>query len=498
MMEFELHFAHPHAVVAIDAKGSHTYEALETASNRIVAYLLENKLHGHIALLCEPGFDFMAGLFGIWKAGSVAIPLAIEHPPAQWAYYISDSQSLAVIVSERHKSLLESLQLGFQSISFAECESHPSHQPTKKLNKNSPALILYTSGTTSKPKGVILSHKNILANVAAMQEAWQWKAADKILNVLPLHHTHGLLNVVLTAAYSGACIEFLEKFDAEKVFRCFENKEISLFMAVPTVYFGLIDYWEKQDTESQKRLSLACQNLRLMVSGSAALPPAIMEKWERISGHRLLERYGMTEIGMALSNPLHGERRPGFVGLPMPGVQLRLMDENGLLEAENRAGEIQIKADQVFEGYWQRDEATQESFTADGWFKTGDVAEKVEGYYRILGRSSVDIIKTGGYKVSALEIEAVLLKVPEIKECAVLAMDDAKWGEVIVAVLVASDALDLTVLKQHVHQELPHYKWPRKWFLAKSLARNTMGKLDKKQIKNTLLEGEFIALNFKA
>ena len=202
----------------------------------------------------------------------------------------------------------------------------------------------------------------------------------------------------------------LPKFDAKVVWKRFIACHITLFMAVPTIYAQLISAWEGAPQEMQQAMSQACRKIRLMVSGSAALPVGIFEKWRTIGGHTLLERYGMTEIGMALSNPLHGEHRPGTVGMPLPGVNVVLVDESGHeIRQENVAGEIHIDGPNVFLEYWQKREATRAAFTSGGWFRTGDIAVIENGYFRILGRNSVDIIKSGGYKVSALEIEEVLI-----------------------------------------------------------------------------------------
>ena len=208
-------------------------------------------------------------------------------------------------------------------------------------------------------------------------------------------------------------------------------------MAVPTIYYKLIAHWENLNDEEKQQISNQLKKFRLMVSGSAALPVSVMEKWKTISDHWLLERYGMTEIGMAISNPYQGLRKPGHIGFPLPGVQVRLCDEQDNVVNANEPGEIQVKGDNVFSEYWNRKEATDKAFTPDGWFRTGDVAEVTDGYYKILGRNSVDIIKSGGYKISALEIEEVLRTHPQIKDCGVIGIANEEWGEVVAAVLVS-------------------------------------------------------------
>jgi malonyl-CoA/methylmalonyl-CoA synthetase len=221
-----------------------------------------------------------------------------------------------------------------------------------------------------------------------------------------------------------------------------------------------------------------------MVSGSAALPVSVMEKWEKLSGHRLLERYGMTELGMAISNPYHGERRAGYIGKPLMGVTVRLVDEENKEVETGQAGEIQVKGANVFKEYWQKEKATIDTFTADGWFKTGDVAVVEDEYYRILGRSSIDIIKSGGYKISALEIEEVLRTYPNVKDCSVVGLENEEWGELVSAALIVEDKnLNTSELNEWIRQKMPAYKVPRKYILVEDFPRNAMGKVVKNELK---------------
>ena len=238
---------------------------------------------------------------------------------------------------------------------------------------------------------------------------------DHILNILPLHHVHGIINVMSCALYSGATCSFLPRFEATQVWSEFASGRINVFMAVPTIYYKLIRCWEDSDRSEQQLYSDACKKFRLMVSGSAALPVSVLEKWKKITGQILLERYGMTEIGMGLSNPYNGERRPGHVGMPLPGVDIRLRTEDNKQVKSGSPGEIQVKGPSLFKEYWEKPKATRETFTQDGWFRTGDIALVNDGYYKILGRDSIDIIKSGGYKISALEIEEVLRQHPFCK-----------------------------------------------------------------------------------
>jgi malonyl-CoA/methylmalonyl-CoA synthetase len=349
-------------------------------------------------------------------------------------------------------------------------------------------MILYTSGTTGSPKGVVTTHQNIEAQITSLTSSWGWSQDDHILNILPLHHVHGIVNVLCCALYSGACCEFLSRFEPDKVFEVFCRQEVNLFMAVPTIYYKLIARWNELPVDQQQRISTVLKGFRLMVSGSAALPISVLDAWKQISGHVLLERYGMTEVGMAISNPYRGERKPGFIGQPLPGVRVRLADEDNRPVSEGQAGEIQIKGPNVFIEYWGKPEATRESFTPEGWFKTGDIAIYEEGCYRILGRNSVDIIKSGGYKISALEIEEVLRTHPQIKDCAVVGVPDDEWGELVAASLILKDRkeIDTVELSGWLKEQLPSYKIPRKYIFQDDLPRNVMGKVSKNDLKKLM------------
>jgi malonyl-CoA/methylmalonyl-CoA synthetase len=330
---------------------------------------------------------------------------------------------------------------------------------------------------------VVTTHVNLESQVACLIRAWGWVPDDRILLVLPLHHVHGIVNVLACALWAGATCEMLPAFDAEAVWDRLASGYVTLFMAVPTIYRKLIAAWDGAPPERQRALSQGSARLRLMVSGSAALPVQTLERWRGITGHTLLERYGMTEIGMALSNPLEGERRPGSVGIPLPGVGVRLVDERGKEVPPGTPGEIEVRGGNVFLEYWGRPEATREAFR-DGWFRTGDLAVLENGAYRILGRSSVDIIKTGGYKVSALEIEEVLRSHPDILECAVVGVADAEWGERVAAAveLRAGGSLELEGLKSWSRERLAPYKIPRRLRVVSALPRNAMGKVTKPEV----------------
>lgn len=467
------------------------YADLHDLSCRAAGLLLDGKAdlrEARVAFLIESGIDYVAFQWGIWRAGGVAVPLCVKHPLPELEYAIEDCGASILAASPNLMDTLAPIArgkgLGLLDTNLLGAAGLPENLPT--INPGRRAMILYTSGTTGKPKGVVTTHANIGAQISSLVEAWEWTENDRILHFLPLHHIHGIINILSCCLWSGARCEFLPRFEPAIAWEQIAKGKLTLFMAVPTIYARMIRYWEEQPREEQKRLSTACATLRLFVSGSAALPVPVLNRWREISGHVLLERYGMTEIGMALSNPLHGERKPGGVGFPLPGVQVRLVGARGKpIEAKAVAGEIEVAGPSVFAEYWNRPDETARSFNGE-WFRTGDVAMRENTGYRILGRSSVDIIKTGGYKVSALEIEQILLEHNQILEVAVVGIDDPEWGERVCAAVVpkSESALPgLAELRDWCRERLAPYKIPSRLLPVDSLPRNAMGKVVKPTVK---------------
>ena len=479
---------HGERTAIVDSQGSFTYNELLEASWRVSTALLagRNDLQGErVAFLVSPGLPWVAVQWGIWRAGGVAVPLPLNSAPPEQQYFIDDTKSSMLVFDAQAASQLSPIAdaLGIRALS---CEQLLAHPPTEirdvapDITSDRRAMILYTSGTTSQPKGVVTSHGNIAAQIRSLVEAWEWSSNDHILLCLPLHHVHGIINVVSCALWSGATCEMLPRFDANAVWDCIASGRLTLFMAVPTVYVKLIAAWDAASLERRAQLSQACARLRLMVSGSAALPVSTLQHWKEISGHTLLERYGMTEIGMALSNPLRGERVPGSVGTPLPGVEVQLVGENCTPVPPGTPGEIEVRGPSVFAEYWGKPEATRAAFR-DGWFRTGDTAVVENGVYRILGRTSIDIVKTGGHKVSALEIEEALRQHTAVAECAVVGVADAEWGERVAAAVVLNDgdALDLPSLRIWAKERLAAHKVPSRLIVLDALPRNAMGKVMK-------------------
>jgi len=421
----------------------------------------------------------------------VAVPLALSHPPAEHAHVLDDAGVRHAVSDAENAGRLAPLasERGIRLLPAGEDAPARQSAPRRAgppLSPGGGALILYTSGTTGKPKGALHTHGSLAAQVASLSEAWEWSADDALPNVLPLHHTHGLVNVALSALASGARVEMLPAFDAEPCWRRLEEGDLTLFMAVPTVYAKLAASWEASDAAARARRSAACRRLRLMVSGSAALPVSHFARWEEVSGHRLLERYGMTEIGMALGNPLRGERVPGTVGFPLPGVGVKLVDESGAECPDGVPGELRVSGPTLFREYHGRSGETAAAF-AEGSFRTGDVATREAGRYRILGRASTDILKSGGYKLSALEIEEALRLHPRVRDVAVVGLPDEEWGERVAAAVVPEGAPPtLEELRAFCRDRLAPYKLPTRLLCVAELPRNAMGKVTKGAVKALL------------
>lgn len=521
---FDRAAAHGGRIALVDGHGQFTYRQLLERSAAVAGVLVDRcralrrdasspaTTPSRIAYLVRPGFEHVAVQWGIWGAGAIGVPLSSAQAPAEWAHAIADSEPNLVVVDAEHAAPMRAAiggerpgvattdelanlpgdglapagKWGREWYSAPDNYSRPHFGGRRARGRvdGADALILYTSGTTGKPKGVVLTHANLEAQVQCLVAAWDWRPEDRILHVLPLNHVHGIVNILTCALWAGATCEMLPTFDADATWDAIASGRLTLFMAVPTIYAKLVAAWEGATAERRQAMSNGCHAMRLMVSGSAALPVRVLDRWREISGHVLLERYGMTEIGMALSNPLHGERRAGAVGTPLPGVQVQIVDEHGRDVPPGVAGESKSEGRACSARYWRRPDATAAAFR-NGWFRTGDVAVFDNGAYRLLGRQSVDIIKSGGYKISALEIEEVLREHPAIGECAVVGIEDPEWGErVAVAVVPREDApIELEALRDWARPRLARYKLPSRLLVVRDLPRNAMGKASKPAVK---------------
>jgi malonyl-CoA/methylmalonyl-CoA synthetase len=482
------------AIVGDDAALSHA--ELSACAQAFARRLSDGRpsLEGaRVAIWLPPGAAFAVALQAVWHAGGVAVPLALSHPLPEIDYVLQDAAAAMLVVppdkvtewrpvGDRHGTRVEPAgtlaATGDLAIAGADRAGH-GPAPAHGLGD----LILYTSGTTGRAKGVVLPARALAAQVRSLRAAWGWTASDRALLVLPLHHVHGLVNLLCCPLAAGAACEVLPAFDAVRTWLRLSSGEVTVFSAVPTIYHRLLGAWEAASEAERRAWSAGCRSVRLMMSGSAALPVPLFERWRAVTGHTLLERYGMTEIGMALSNPLEGERRPGSVGAPLPGVDVRLVDEGGHAVPAGEPGELEVRGPTLFSEYWRRPDATRDAFR-DGWFRTGDVAVIEAGLFRLLGRKSVDILKTGGFKVSAVEVESALREHPAVADCAVVGCPDEEWGERILAAVELRPAEPSTAeaLALWARGRLAPYKVPRRVLIVPALPRNAMGKVIKRDV----------------
>ena len=491
-MHKPLNITHPGNIALVDGAQTRTYADLDKQIDRFAGGLLAGEAdlqEERIAFLMPASFEYVTTLHGIWRAGGIAVPLNTASALPELEHCLSSTGVRRLVTVSDRLDQIKPLcdELAIDLLEFSQClDDGGSALP--ELTPERRALIVFTSGTTSKPKGVVTTHGTIAAQISTLIDAWEWQSSDVIPLFLPLHHVHGIINVLSCALWSGATVHLMPKLDLQRLCDQVTRGVFTVFMAVPTIYVKLIDYLVDMDAADRSAIASGFADMRLNVSGSAACPVEIFESWQRLTGQVLLERYGMTEIGMALSNPYRGERRAGCVGQPLPGVEVQLFDEQHRAITEPAtAGEIRIKGGNVFLEYWNNPKATASSFH-DGWFCTGDVAVVEDGYYRIMGRSSIDIIKSGGYKLSALEIEGKLLAHPAIAEVAVLGIEDRTWGEAVAAVVVLRLGAELTGedLKAWCEGRLSSYKIPKHLVVMESLPRNAMGKVVKPKLKELL------------
>ncbi|QIW97502.1 hypothetical protein AMS68_003020 [Peltaster fructicola] len=517
------------AVVHSDSQqftyGTLLQDVAATRNNLLQATGKDNITDQRVAFMVENGYSYIVTLLSILAADAIAVPLAPSFPTSELRYIIDHSEALAVLASSKHgnhaKEALKEVQ---QQPVYAELSS-PSGKRNEAVQLSSQArggMMLYTSGTTARPKGVLLPQQTLAAQALSLIEAWKYTSKDHLLHVLPLHHIHGIVNALLTPLMAGSSIEFDYPFSVDRVWKRFaaplsttDQKPITFFTVVPTIWARMLQAYPKltPDVQIAAKRAINRENLRLNISGSAALPKPTRDAWTTLSGGNvLLERFGMTEVGMALSCGLDdADRVDGSVGWPLPSVEARLVDSDTNeiipIEQEERQGEVQLRGPTVFKEYWRNPEATKKEFTEDGWFKTGDIAlrKQVPGSgegksgawatgpaYFIQGRKSADIIKTGGEKVSALEIERELLSLPEVEECAVVGLPSETWGQKVAAVVVLTTAgktagkngkpwgaLDM---RRALKDKLVAYKIPQDLKVVDSIPRNAMGKVNKKQL----------------
>ena len=466
----------PGRVALWDASGAVTFEKLVDLVCGVAVRLRDEGLAAsRIAVLGEANRSYVAALFGVLGVGGVAVPLSPLYPAAELARLLHASGARALLSDVVFSPPLVGVPR-FDLTSPFEKSATRFDAPAQT------AVLLFTSGTTGQPKGAPLGHAKLCNLSRLLARAWALGPDDVLVHALPLHHLHGLGIALLSTLLAGGAVD-LRPFDPAAIWSSFERA--TLFMAVPTMHKRLLDAFDAAAPALKAVWRRHAGRLRLVTSGSAALPVQLGERWRELHGRYPLERFGMTEIGVGMSNPLDAERRPGSCGPPLEGMQVRIVDERGDDVGPDRSGEIWIRGPTVFEGYDAAPEATREAFAGD-WFKTGDVGEWLDGgYVRVLGRASVDILKSGGYKLSALEIEAALRDHPSVGDVAVVGLPDEEWGEIVVAAVLphpARPAADPEELRAWLKRRIAPYKVPRAVRVLDELPRNALGKVNKREL----------------
>lgn len=478
---------------------------IETPEGRIYTYADVENISGRFARLFEqlgvgPGeriaaqvekspeaiFLYLATL----RAGAIYLPLNTAYTTSEVAYFLSDATPRLLVCRPELEAVLKPVtdNAGVAHVLTLDadgCGSLPvcasEFEPTTGCVPRAPedtAAILYTSGTTGKPKGAMLSHRNLGSNAVALHRLWGFREGDVLLHALPVYHTHGLFVATNCVLLNGTTMLFLRKFDADEVIRLLPRATV--MMGVPTFYTRLLAH--------PAFGRAVCGNMRLFISGSAPLREETFGDFEIRTGHRILERYGMTETGMNTSNPLDGERRPGTVGLPLPDVEARVTDDDGTVLPADETGVLEVRGPNVFSGYWRQPEKTKAEFRADGFFITGDIARiDTRGYVHIVGRAK-DLIISGGLNIYPKEVEQHIDSLEGVFESAVIGLDHPDFGEAVAAIVVRAATypdLTSTAIIEHLKGEMAGFKIPKQIFFVDELPRNSMGKVQKNLLRKT-------------
>ncbi len=477
--------------LVVPGGGTISYGELDDLSARI-AGTLNGLMIGkgeRVAVQVDKSPQAVALYLACLRIGAVYLPLNTAYTAQEVAYFLGDAEpSLLVCQPQAEHALLDVIGdngnlhvmtldgQGLGSLTEAVETSEPITAITK-VTAEDLAAILYTSGTTGRSKGAMLSHENLASNALALHEMWGWKESDVLIHALPIFHVHGLFVAIHCALLSGSKMWFMPKFDADQVIELMPHSTV--LMGVPTFYSRLVAH--------PGLTHEASANMRLFVAGSAPLLSETFAAFEDITGHRILERYGMTETGMITSNPLDGDRLPATVGYPLPGVQVRIADEDGAILSAQDIGVLEVIGPNVFSGYWRMPEKTESEFRKDGWFITGDVAQISEdGRVSIVGRAK-DMIISGGYNIYPKEIENVIDELEGVTESAVIGVPHPDFGEAVLAVIVANGEtqIDAATIQADIESDLARFKHPKCVFIVDELPRNTMGKVQKNVLRES-------------
>jgi malonyl-CoA/methylmalonyl-CoA synthetase len=488
-----------------------SYAQLFERARRLSTALAARGVGGgdRVALVVGNRPEFVVLALAILRTGAALLPIHVGYRPREIAHLLADARPRLVIAGEEESERVAAALDELPAASRGAVESMLSLDEIRRLAAGESesseakgadatgddstgavatdaaaddlAILLYTSGTTGRSKGAMLSNGNVRAMIASLHEAWEWRADDALYLALPLFHLHGLVVGLFSALAAGATVHLEERFDAVRAIDALAAGRATLFFGVPTLYRRLVEELGQRDRPAR------FDGVRLFVSGSAPLPPETFAAFRALTGRDVLERYGMSETGMLASNPLHGERRAGTVGRPLPGVELRLTDEHGDLVAPGAEGEVEARGPNVFDGYWGAPEKTAESFRVDArgrrWFRTGDLGriDPEGGYLTLLGRRS-ELILSGGFNVYPRELEEVLLVLPGVREAAVVGEPHPEFGQSPVAFLVVDREIAVRELDEHCRSQLAAFKRPRRFVVVDQLPRNALGKVEKRRL----------------
>lgn len=479
-----------------------TYAELDQLVQQTAGYLRSLGLQpgDRVALQLTKCLEFILLHLATLRLGAISLPLNLAYPPDEIEYFLSDSGTRLFFALESNAARLQPVVSKLPELQEYIFLNPADPDQFNSLISNSPitnyrsltaqgeasqdtAVIIYTSGTTGRPKGAEITHGNLISNLQSLHEAWGWQADDTLLHVLPIFHVHGLFVALHGALHAGATTLLMREFNPQRTLELLSSGTCTVFMAVPTIHQRLLDFPDGQQYDLSR--------VRLITSGSDRLPDEAFTGFQKTFGYTLLERYGMTETGMNCSNPLNGERRIGSVGTPLPDVEVRIVhSETGEILSTGEIGDVQLRGPNVFKGYWRQPEKTSASFSADGWFKTGDLGYlEADGYLTLCGRSK-DLIISGGLNIYPPEVERVLAEHPAVDACAVIGCPDREWGEKVTAVVVLHEGAAVTGsdLIAFCRERLAPYKSPKSIFFKKDLPRNAMGKVQKAVLRKTVCE----------
>jgi malonyl-CoA/methylmalonyl-CoA synthetase len=502
-----------HFVDATQQTQTFTYAQLYAAVDDLAAGLQQWGLAkgDRVAFFLSNRPEFVIAYLAVIRLGAIMVPVNLRYRKLELSHILTDAAPRLIVTEREYLPLLDEIgpaekatveafvlaeELAQWQTNTRQADKHdePRVNPNSKLQNlvhaDDLALIMYTSGTTGRSKGAMITHNNVIATVTGLLAAWAWEQSDRLLLVLPLFHTHGLIVGMHCALAAGATILLRPTFESNRDLAALTSGAATLFFAVPTIYVRLVEELEERKAKSQNSSGndLNFEHMRLFCSGSAPLAAETMTAFQRLTGHSILERYGMTETGMNLSNPYVGARTPGSVGTPLPGVSIRVVSDSNADLPLGEVGELLVRGGNVCLGYWNAPEKTAASFSHDPhgqqWFHTGDIARQdpETGYITLLGRRH-ELIISGGFNIYPREIEEMLTTYPGVVEAAVIGKPHLQWGETPVAYLVCSAAIDPDALLAYCKTQLASFKVPREVHLVEALPRNAMGKLQKNLLK---------------